>query len=314
MWQYNHSPTQTLQHNGVKGMRWGHRKKEEPSKNQHQKKPEEPSDETKGLKLTDKQKKAIKIGAIVAVSALAIYGGYKLGTHYGVDQTINTMRNNRKDDAVVRAMLKGVNPHHTTNPLDPKFSKANSNCGLTTIAGELNMRGEKCYARLHDGGMYPEQLGSYFKGMHSKSISSLDLGSFGDASTVKSAGLTVRGVKVEKKMAEHVMGNFPKGSRGSVYVPHIGGAHFISFENLGDRVRFDNPQYPDLNLLTWFNGVVTSGTSGSGWYGGIRFTRLDDLQINRDTISEVITTSKDDLGVAFETNVIKGANFVMNRI
>ena len=66
-----------LYHFGVKGMRWGVRKKyiHHPRKKKRIK--EEPTSEKK-RGLTDKQKKYLKVGAAVAVTALAAYGGYKL--------------------------------------------------------------------------------------------------------------------------------------------------------------------------------------------------------------------------------------------
>lgn len=55
-------------------MRWGIIRKEHQSDNKHHEPEEQP--EKKGL--SDKQKKALVIGASVVVAGLAIYGGYKL--------------------------------------------------------------------------------------------------------------------------------------------------------------------------------------------------------------------------------------------
>ena len=82
-----------LQHWGLKGMHWGHRRwqNEDGTFNEagkiryfgkSNKKNVDKSDingynNTKPI-LSDEQKRAIKIGATVAISALAIYGGYKL--------------------------------------------------------------------------------------------------------------------------------------------------------------------------------------------------------------------------------------------
>lgn len=58
-----------LWHYGVKGMKWGVRK----DRDTHSKQTEMPK---RGL--SDRQKNAIKIGATIAATALAAYGGYKL--------------------------------------------------------------------------------------------------------------------------------------------------------------------------------------------------------------------------------------------
>lgn len=63
-----------LYHYGVKGMKWGVRKEYVSSSKNLRK-----SDDTR----KDKTKRAIKIGAAVAVTALATYGGYKLYKNYG---------------------------------------------------------------------------------------------------------------------------------------------------------------------------------------------------------------------------------------
>ena len=208
--------------------------------------------------------------------------------------------------------LKTVNPNHTTNPADKLFKGTNMNCGQTTIAEELIMRGQNVHAKLNENGMFPEQIGSYFKGLRSDSISTMSLGDFGDSKNLSITDLkgTTRGKKVRDKMAEHVLNNFPDGARGNVYVPNINGNHFISFESVKGKVRFDNPQNPVYDLDQFFQTAVTKGTPGADRYG-IRFTRLDDLKINLDNIKEVVTTSKSDHSLDFETDVLKGNNFVL---
>lgn len=68
-----------LYHHGVKGMKWGVRKnKTQSSKTANSK---TNTQNTAKNRLTDKQKKALMIGGTVAVSCLAVYGGYKLNQH-----------------------------------------------------------------------------------------------------------------------------------------------------------------------------------------------------------------------------------------
>lgn len=76
MTKYNRYYPNELYHFGVKGMKWGVRKKYIPHPRKKTSKQDESSEKKRGL--SDKQKKYIKIGAAVAVTALAAYGGYKL--------------------------------------------------------------------------------------------------------------------------------------------------------------------------------------------------------------------------------------------
>lgn len=296
-----------LKHYGVLGMRWGHRKRQEKTSKDTS---DSEQDTKKGL--TDKQKKAIKVGAVAAASILAVYGGYKLSQNQAFRNSVSKVVNKKSNDEadrLIKEKLKSVNPLHTRSIYDPNYIGSNMNCGLTTIAEELTMRGESCYAGLHTAGMYPEHLGSYFKGLHSKSISTLNLGKLGDANNIDRSVL--RGERIRNQMEKHVLKTFPEGSRGNIYIPHINGPHYMSFENLGNRVRFDNPQDVNLNITEWLRGAVTSGTASSNRYEGIRFTRLDDLEINRDTISEVISKTDKGMESSFDINIMKGANFVM---
>lgn len=79
-----------LYHFGVKGMKWGVRRQKPSSGNHSQNSSSnkknvsktKPESKKKQLKLTDKQKKYIKVGAAVVGTALVAYGGYKLNKTY----------------------------------------------------------------------------------------------------------------------------------------------------------------------------------------------------------------------------------------
>lgn len=94
-----------LYHHGVKGMKWGVRKQYEPVGRHNSR--------YNGDKVDDKKvkmQKAVKVGAAVAVTALATYGAYKLYKNYGyrpstmlkygVDEPLSKMLNRYPSDDI----------------------------------------------------------------------------------------------------------------------------------------------------------------------------------------------------------------------
>ena len=82
MYEYDNQNDEYLMHYGIKGMKWGVRRYQKKDgtltsqgKKQHG---EDDSSESKKKVLTDRKKKAIKVGAAVAGTALAVYGAYKI--------------------------------------------------------------------------------------------------------------------------------------------------------------------------------------------------------------------------------------------
>lgn len=74
-----------LQHHGIQGQKWGVRNGPPYPLDSKSSSKEIKSDKPKGL--TNKQKTAIAVGAAAAVTALAVYGTYKLGGPKGVAAT-----------------------------------------------------------------------------------------------------------------------------------------------------------------------------------------------------------------------------------
>jgi len=96
-----------LYHHGIKGQRWGIRRFQNKdgsytSAGKSHRKTSDSSGNQNGTKrgLSDKQKRALKIGAVAVGSALAVYGGYKVGQHVKASVQAKSVINKAMERAV----------------------------------------------------------------------------------------------------------------------------------------------------------------------------------------------------------------------
>lgn len=300
----------SLTHYGVLGMKWGVRKDTTAKSTKKKQEKNKPF-------LSPKQKGVLILGATVAAAALAAYGVYKLNESGVFDNFIGAGKNaldakfdpetglklldNQKN---APELIFKVNPKRF-NPLEVG---ATMNCGNCGIAYELRKRGFDVQATLNKDGIRQEILGSYFNGMHVDSIKSFkpDLG--------LNLPRAERGKEILRRTNQFVSDNFPDGARGMVTLPMNLANHFITWSKKGSEVIFENPQNPSLDLsLLW--PEVNSKTYGGKLYDGLRFTRLDDLSINPDSIRQMVQSNGGDLYTkitdVFDSDIIPGPGFVM---
>ena len=289
----NYKEEMYLRHFGVKGMKWGVRKKEETSGSNSKK---------KGL--TPKQKTAIKVGIAVAATGLAAYGGYKLYKSGKLDGLINSAKSSFDPETGFKK-IKG-----TDIGID-KINKINlfdrgtwMNCGNSTIALELRNRGLDVKANKNPTGMYFEQLSQYFKL------------SDGAAQNIY-VDENYTAPKAIRSLAEsQILKAFPDGARGSVALPMNTGNHFFGFAIEKGKVIFKDAQNPRVDPGTLFSNLDTTKNVMGRKLNGFQVVRLDNAKLNVDKIREVVSPRTASLAFdktvnSFELSKMNGEGFVM---
>lgn len=318
-----------LFHYGVKGMKWGVRHDRDKtgrssnkiklqSKEQIKKKGTQQNTnnkqytgnpERKGL--TDKQKRAIKVGVAVTGTALLAVGAYKLSKSGKLDGLINSGKNalglSPKIDPKTGFKLqsKPMSPEKNARKVNPNFSpfdrKSFMNCGNCTLAFESRMRGYDVDAMGNSKGMTFSGLASFFKEMKQENICSLD------ADLHKFSG-TKSGSMVESTLKKRISESFSDDyARGALQITHTNGSHWINWIKDNGEVKFYDAQNPKIDLkksvfdhYTYFkNQDITKAI------------RLDNLEINEQNTKGFVK----NVGEAFaETDykpwIDKGVDFI----
>ena len=335
MWQYNYSNYDYLQHYGILGMRWGIRRFQDKSgrltaagkkrydDNSSNGAPEKASSTTQkevgdsfiekklGIKLSDKQKTAIKIGAGIAAAALVAYGGYRLyNSDVGkpirdqVDAYFKRIRDAElkaieSEDRTVFKTTGKLTEHAkkdlSTRDYDSKlrfFKKAReytpeedlkainegmyyrakkgaqNNCGLCTTAYELRRRGYDVRANFAEQGRSVKTLSEFFKNADIQDDAAL-------ANQTKSEWIAA----IERRLLRQ--GDGARGNFGGQYA--MGGGHSIIYEVSKGKVIFRDGQTGET-----YRSVREA--IGNFVPGKSNYFRMDNLEINNDTIHNAVST------------------------
>lgn len=303
-----------LYHYGIKGMKWGVRKEYEKKGRRRSKKNEQTTDEPKKKGLTDKQKKAIKIGAAAVATGLAIYGGHKLHQAYvGAGQQIDPITGFRflKNESDASDLHK-INPgrvrflsRETKNV--ELIDGSSTNCMLCTTAYELRKRGYDVHAGLEKSGtgylpddLFPNIFQDY-KGTK-KIFQSFDTSLDKNGNMVMDA---VNRRKTFEKLEDHIR-NEGSGARGNIMVwwdkSVGGGGHSMIWENVDGNVVFKDGQTGEV-YKNFFDTIMTHSSTTKP----VEILRTDNLTINTTTAKNFLNTD-----TIVKTYIDHGAEVALN--
>lgn len=272
--------------------------------------------------LTDKQKKALKIGAIAVTTAAVTYGGYKLAKSGKLDSLINkgkeylsktnlmskqisldkkTGLQLQKEKLSIADNLKKINPKYSL--LD---SSSYTNCGNCSIAFEARMRGYDVTALGNKKGMRLSQFGEFFNGLSSNSFHKVD------PVIPEGASSKVKSKIVSDSIKNTINKSYDGDARGCIFYTHEYGSHFFNWVKSGNSVKFYDGQNPKVDFDQLFS--MYKRHTGRNAVHQTTVVRLDDLEINSNNIKSIIKNVADKKSFNdsdFDAFVSKGENFVM---
>lgn len=252
MEKYTMHRSDFLQHHGILGMKWGVRRfqNKNGSLTSAGKKRYAGKSRKRGLKLTDRQKKMIKIGAAVAITGLVAYGGYKLyksgvingpiaGDILGVPSEKRSSFDLSENN--IQSCAADVNPAHSK-----------TNCGSCATATVQNMiDGPGTYQALENPPDHMRRVladGTLSKGYDPDKL----IECYQDASWTKMPS-TLGNRRAISKELEKTMLSYGDGAKGIFYFEGMTfgrPGHYFTFAVLNGKVNVVESQ-PSKEGIVW---------------------------------------------------------------
>lgn len=319
-----------LFHHGIKGQKWGHMngppyplgasdhsasEKKAGWRRSLKKSSQADSNQNRQRKgLSDKQKRALKIGA-AAVGVALIAGGTAYAVKTG---KIQLPKRIPSDIPFVDGIKKPESANKRLSAINPYYKMADDghrmNCGNCVIANEMRHRMYDVCAIKNPSGMIPGKIEELFTGFKSESFLSLD--DKIDLFKFQKLPQAEKGTYIRDTISSNILKQYPEGARGALEFFHTGGGHYMSWEVKNGSVIFEDPQSGPgqsiVNLAFQNYHYVKNGT-------GSQCIRFDDLSIREEAIERFVENRRqltkfsrmndDDLEF-----VRRGSNFIAKHL
>lgn len=279
----------SLSHHGIKGQKWGVRRfrNKDGSLTARGRDRYGIGSGKRGLRLTDKQKRYLKIGAAVAVTGLAAYGVYKsgllnadiykkagdIGGLINTDEILSNIASDHGTSLIKPGSIK-EDIIKCNSKYDPSNELFEHNCSHGSLAYCLRRLGFDAVAKPmssdEKGGISLVEMGAYFRGIRS---ASKKLHIDGPAQE-----------SLSNKLLQMCDGE--NGAVGILEIRNGSDGHFVNWENDNGAIKIIDSQKPDFPENAWFQLIDKHG------FSDFTAARIDNLQINSRRLEEIVEFAK----------------------
>lgn len=336
----------TIQHHGIKGMKWGVRRFQDKSGRRTAAGKKRYSEGKEKKELTSEEKKAkrikyAKIGGAVAVAAIGAYVGYKIYKNKNAileraDQEISYQKmvnkmgkknmdyiksedsifNNSKpfgknfDTSIgLPRKTKNLSIDEDIKSINPGYSILNK--GSTNNCGNCMMAFEM-RRRGYDVKARLNEDGMKIShlGEFFTGLKSESFVQMRPSEKILNSTGKEKGKLVKDLITNNISKQYDGNASGALFFPHEYGSHWINWVKDSSGIHFYDGQNPKYNIDDLFQDYKYNPNL---FEAGLTSIRLDDLKVNQSINQMIDVAGGPQIKSDFNTFIDKGKNFITKR-